>query len=195
VSHSGDETAFVERPVGLWELFTAFMLVGMLGFGGIAASGYYVIVERNRWLPRKDYVELFGVCSVLPGGNVLNVAIILGDRYQGALGSLVALSSLMLAPLTILVLLAVTYDHFSHLPDVRAAAAGAASAVAGVSIGAAAKMAHGINRTPAAVVFGAGTFLAIGVLRLPLVAVVLIIAPAAVAVALFLARRGKASPP
>ncbi|NJN06188.1 MAG: chromate transporter, partial [Rhodobacteraceae bacterium] len=156
---------------------------GLGCFGGIAASGFYVIVERNKWLDRRDFVELFGVCSVLPGGNVLNASIVLGDRYQGPFGAVMALLSLMLAPLAILIALAVTYDNFSHLPDVRAAAAGAASAVAGVTIGAAGKMMHGLNRTWGALLFGTATFVAIAFLRVPLAAVVLVIAPLAVACA------------
>lgn len=177
------------RPVGLLELCVGFLLVGLLGFGGLAASGFYVIVERNKWLDRRDFVELFGICSVLPGGNVLNASIVLGDRYQGPLGAVLALSSLMLAPLAILMMLAVVYENFSHLPDVRAASAGAASAVAGMTIGAAGKMIHGLNRTWGALVFGAATFIAIAFLRIPLAAVVLVIAPMAVAFALYAARK------
>ena len=178
--------------VGLRELCFGFLLIGLLGFGGLAASGFYVIVERNRWLNRKDYVELFGICSILPGGNILNASIVLGDRYQGPLGSVLAISSLMLAPLAILMTLAVVYDQFSHLPDVRAASAGAASAVAGLTIGSAAKMAHGLNRTLASLVFALATFAAVAVFRLPLAAVVLVIAPVAVATALYAARRAGA---
>lgn len=171
------------------ELCIGFLLVGMLGFGGLAASGYYVIVERNKWLDRQDYVELFGICSVLPGGNVLNASIILGDRYQGPLGSIFALSSLMLAPLAILMVISLLYDQFSYLPDVQAAAAGAASAVAGLTMGAAAKMSHGLQRSWASPLFALATFAAIALLRVPLAMVVLVIAPIAVTTAIIQARQ------
>jgi chromate transporter len=170
------------------ELCIGFLLVGLLGFGGLSTSGFYVIVERNQWLNRKDYVELFGICSVLPGGNVLNASVILGDRYQGPLGAVMALSSLMLAPLAILMCISVAYDYFSHLPDVKAAAAGAASAVAGMTMGAAAKMAHGLRRSWASPVFALATFAAIAVFRIPLAAVVLVIAPIAILTAIAGAR-------
>lgn len=171
------------------ELCIGFLLIGMLGFGGLAASGFYVIVERNKWLDRKEYVELFGICSVLPGGNILNMSVVLGDRYQGPLGSIVAISSLMLVPLAVLMGLAVVYDSFSYLPDVKAAAAGAASAVAGLAIGAAGKMAHGLERTIASAVFGLATFIAIAILRVPLAGVVVVIGPLAVIAALAMERR------
>ena len=171
------------------ELCIGFLLVGLLGFGGLSASGYYVIVDRNRWLNRQDYVELFGICSVLPGGNVLNASVVLGDRYQGPLGSVLALSSLMLAPLAILMMISVLYDQFSYLPDVKAAAAGGASAVAGMTIGAAAKMAHGLHRGWISAIAALATFAAIAIFRLPLAAVILIVAPLAVFIAIMRERR------
>jgi len=170
------------------ELCIGFLLVGLLGFGGLAASGFYVIVERNKWLDRKDYVELFGVCSVLPGGNVLNASVVLGDRYQGPFGSIMALSSLMLAPLAILMTVSVLYDQFSYLPDVKAAAAGGASAVAGLTIGSAAKMAHGLKRSWTSPAAALATFAAIAIFQAPLAAVVLIVAPLAVLLAILSAR-------
>ncbi|MGE3246534.1 MAG: chromate transporter [Beijerinckiaceae bacterium] len=179
------------RHVGLLELASGFLLIGLLGFGGLAASGLYVIVERNRWLDRREYVEMFGVCSVLPGGNILNLSIVLGDRFQGPLGSIVAISSLMLAPLAILMGVAVAYEHFSYLPEVKAASAGAASAIAGMTMGSAAKLVHGLSNHWTTYLFAALTFAAIALLHLPLAAVVLAMAPLAVAVALLRARRAR----
>lgn len=182
-----------DRYVSMRELSVGFLLIGLLGFGGLSASGFYVIVERNQWLNRKDYVELFGFCSILPGGNILNASVVLGDRYQGPLGSIVAISSLMLAPLAILMSISVIYDQFSHLPDVKAAAAGAASAVAGMTIGSAAKMAHGLLRSWATPVFVLATFVAIAWIRLPLAMVVLTIVPLAILTAIYLAHRQRRS--
>jgi chromate transporter len=184
------------RQVGMLELFTGFLLIGMLGFGGIAASAHYVMIERNRWLDQKEFVELFGVCSVLPGGNFLNVTVMLGDRFQGPLGSVVGLCAILLAPLLILITLAVGYQSFSHLPDVQAAVAGAAAAAAGLILGTSAKMIRGLKRGIASVVFGVSTFVAIGILRAPLYMVVGLIVPASIAVALLSLRwKGRSGGP
>lgn len=178
-----------DRIIPLGELFVGFVLIGMLGFGGIAASANYVIVERNRWMTMKEFVELFGVASVLPGGNILNASVMLGDRHHGVLGAAVCLFSLLLMPLIILLIIVTTYDHFSYLPDVKAAIAGGASAVAGLIIGTGLKMARGLDRTIVAAVFGLATFLSIGIFRLPLAVVVLTIVPLSVATALYMVRR------
>jgi chromate transporter len=166
------------------ELFVGFLLIGLMGFGGIQASANYVIVERNKWLTPREFVELFGVCSILPGGNFLNVTVMLGDRYQGPLGSIVGLSALLLAPLLILLGLAYGYQTFSHLPDVEAAVAGAAAAAAGLIIGTSARLIAGLRRGWPSVVFGVATFAAVGLLRVPLVWVLCLIVPLSVAVAL-----------
>jgi len=179
------------RIIPLGELLYGFLLIGMLGFGGIAASANHVIVERNKWMTQKQFVELFGICSVLPGGNFLNAAVMMGDRNQGVIGAIGALTALLLMPLVILIAIAVTYDHFAYLPDVKAAIAGAASAAAGLMIGTGLKMAFSLDRNVAAAVFGVITFVAIGVLRVPLAAVILIIVPFSVITALYLLRRSK----
>jgi chromate transporter len=173
------------RVVSLSELFVGFLLIGLLGFGGIAPSAHYVIVERNRWLDQKEFVELFGVCSILPGGNFLNATVILGDRYQGVLGSLVGLTALLLAPLAILLALFATYSAYEHLPDVQAAVAGSAAAAAGMIMGTSAKLIRGLDRSWASLVFGLATFAAIGLLRIPLAGVVLVIVPISIGVALW----------
>lgn len=177
------------RHVGLGELFVGFLLIGLLGFGGIAASAQYVIVERNRWLDQREFVELFGVCSILPGGNFLNATVMLGDRFQGPLGSVTGLCALLLAPLVILLAIAKGYDAFAHHPDVEAAVAGSAAAAAGLIVGTSARMIRGLDRAWTSFAFGVLTFAAIGLLRVPLPWVVGTIAPASVAVALYRARR------
>jgi len=167
------------------ELFIGFLLIGLMGSGGIQASANYVIVERNKWLTPREFVELFGICSILPGGNFLNVTVMLGDRYQGPLGSVVGLSALLLAPLLILLGLAYGYQTYSHLPDVEAAVAGAAAAAAGLIIGTSARMIAGLRRGWPSVVFGIATFAAIGLFHVPLVWVIGLIVPLSVAVALY----------
>lgn len=185
-----DTQAPVARHVSMRELFVGFLLIGLMGFGGIQASANYVIVERNKWLTPREFVELFGVCSILPGGNFLNATVMLGDRFQGPLGSVVGLTALMLAPLLILLALAHGYNTFSHLPDVEAAVAGAAAAAAGLIIGTSARLIAGLRRGWPSVVFGVATFAAVGLLRVPLVWVVGLIVPISVAVALYRLRSG-----
>ena len=179
-AESGDSHA--HASVTRWELFTGFVLVGMFGFGGIGASIYHVLVERRRWLTASEYASLLGLGQVLPGANLINMATMVGDRFQGAVGALLALTGLLSAPLVSLVVLATLYDQFSDSPDVKAATIAAAAGAVGLTMGTGFKLARNILRSPTAVLFTLASFLAIGVLRFPMLGVIAVLAPLAIVV-------------
>jgi chromate transporter len=106
------------------------------------------------------------------------------------LGSVVCLAALLLMPLLILLTIAVAYDQFSYLPEVRAATAGGAAAAAGLIFGTATRLAKGVSPTTASLIAGLATFAVVGVLRWPMWVVVVAVAPLTVAWTL---RAGKAS--
>ena len=85
-------------------LFAAFFKIGLCGFGGVSGWVRPIIVEERRWLNDLEFAELLGAASVLPGANTVNLAIMLGDRFQGASGAATAVAGLLFAPLAILVL-------------------------------------------------------------------------------------------
>ena len=177
------------RDVSLVDLCAGFLLIGLLGFGGLGASAHYIIVEKRRWLAPKEFVELFAICSILPGGNFMNATIMLGARYHGVLGSVMAMGSLLLMPLLILIVVAMTYDHYSYLPDVRAAMGGAASAAAGLIVATATKLGQGVVWRTAPICFAVATFVAVSYFRAPLWLVVLFLAPPSVILAIRNGRR------
>ena len=153
----------------------------MFGFGGIGAAIYHVLVDRRRWLTPTEYTSLLGLGQVLPGANLINMATMVGDRFQGVIGSVLALAGLMSTPLVSLVALATLYDRFSDLPDVKAATVAAAAGAVGLTMGTGFKLARNILKSPGAIVFSATSFIAIGVFRFPMLAVIAVLAPLAVA--------------
>ena len=189
MSQSPPETEGANARLSLWNLASGFLIIGLMGFGGIAQSAQYVMVEQRKWLSPKDFVELFGVCAVLPGGNILNASVMLGDRNQGPLGSLVCLASLLLAPLGLLLVIAVVYERYAYLPDVQAAITGGGSVAAGLIFGTAARLAKGVNPTVASALAGVATFVLVGLLRAPIWAVIVTIAPLSVLWAIYGGRR------
>jgi chromate transporter len=174
--------------VGLKDLFFAFLKIGLLGFGGVAPMAHHVIVEDRAWFSEEEYAALFGVSQVLPGGNIINAAAMIGDRFRGGIGAIVATAGLMLMPLAILMTLATLYDHFSQLPAVHAAIGGSASAAAGLIIGMAVKMMRRIELSPEAVLFVLLAFCSVGLMRWSLIATVVALAPVSIGAA-FLRRR------
>jgi chromate transporter len=180
-----DEQAHVSR----WNLFSGFLLVGMFGFGGIATALFHVVVERRRWLTAEEYASTLGLGQVLPGANLINLATIVGDRFQGVTGSLLALSGLMLMPIVCLVALASLYDRFAGLSDVHSAMLAAAAGAVGLTVGTSIKLGRTIMKSPVALVFAAASFVAIGLLHLPILATMLSLVPLAMVVGLWSERR------
>ena len=68
------------------DLFLTYGKIGLIGFGGINAWARRVLVEEKRWLTEQEYAETLGLGQVLPGPNALNAAIMVGDRFHGAVG-------------------------------------------------------------------------------------------------------------
>jgi chromate transporter len=173
----------LSRAVSKRELFVGFLKIGLLGFGGIAPWARHVIIEERRWLTEKEFAAILGIGQILPGPNTMNAAVMIGDRFQGIPGVLLCLLGQMAMPLVIVTSLAVVYERFAAVAEVRAALVGAAAGAAGLVFGTALKMARNIRLTPLALLAGAMAFVAIGVLAWPLVPVVSVLAPLGIAAA------------
>lgn len=177
------------RMLSKTELFLGFAEMGLFGFGGVATIARHVIVERRRWMSEHDYATLLGIGQILPGGNIINMTVMLGDRFHGPLGSIIALGGLMVMPIAILLALTLFYENFSASPDVRAATVGAGAAAAGLVIGMGIKMGRALRLPPIHLAFAGLTFVAMGVLRLPFVATILVLAPLCIAATWWMRRR------
>jgi chromate transporter len=164
------------------DLFMVFAKIGLLGFGGVTPWLRRVLVEENAWLNDREFAELFGFASTLPGANTVSVAIMLGDRYQGASGAITAISGLLVMPLIILAGIASLYDRFASAPDVKNAIGGAAAATAGLVIGNACKTTINMRPDIMACIIGVLVFAAAGILQIPLLWILLAIVPTSVIV-------------
>lgn len=149
-------------------LFLTFLKIGVCGFGGVAPWARRVIVEERRWLSEQDYAELLGLCSAMPGANTVNIAVILGDRYNGVVGSLSAVAGLLLMPLLILVGIAALYERFAANPDVSNAVAGGAAATAGLVLGTGLKMIRNLRPDILAAASCAMIFVLVGLFQVSL---------------------------
>lgn len=179
--------AELARPAGPAELFRAFNRLAMQGFGGVLPVAQRELVERLRWLSREQFLELLSLSQVLPGPNIINLALILGDRAFGWRGGVAALAGLLLAPTAIVLVLAVAASHWSQVPQVAGALRGMGMVAAGLVMSTAIRLAPSLGRGPLgwprALVFVVLTVIAIGALRWPLPAVVLGLGAAAMALA------------
>ena len=85
-------------PKSLVELFTGFLAIGARSFGGVMPWAYRTMVEERRWLEPEDFAETVGLCQFLPGPNIGNASIVLGKRWFGVKGAIVAFLGLFALP-------------------------------------------------------------------------------------------------
>ena len=101
------------------ELFLGFLSIGARSFGGVLPSAHYVMVEQRHWLTPEDFTETIGLCQVLPGPNIGNVAILLGKRWLGLRGAIVAFLGLFALPYLWVLVLALLYTRWAARPLVK----------------------------------------------------------------------------
>ncbi|MGX5651562.1 chromate transporter [Hydrogenophaga borbori] len=165
------------RPRSRAELFTAFTWLALQGFGGVLAVVQRELVEKRRWLTRDQFVEDWAVAQIMPGPNVVNLALMIGGRHFGLPGALSALAGMLLAPLALLLLLAVLYSQFAMLPQAQAALRGMGAVAAGLITATGLKLVAALRSNVmglgVCMGFAACTFVAIALLRWPLAWVLL----------------------
>jgi chromate transporter len=175
------------NPRSPGELFSVFTRLALQGFGGVLPVAQRELVERQRWLTREQFLELLSVSQVLPGPNIVNLALILGDRHFGWRGGAAAMGGVLLAPLGVVLALAVLAQQLQGLPAVTGALRGMGSVAAGLVLSTALRLLGGLRQNALGPALCAGlvalTVLMVGVLRWPLVAVVLGLGTLAVALA------------
>lgn len=161
------------------ELFRNFAVVGLTGFGGVLPWARRMIVERRGWLTDLEFAELLPLAQLLPGPNVANIATMLGRRYRGASGSAAAVFGLYLFPTIITILLGYAYRRWSDAPIMHRLLSGLMPAAAGLMIATALKLVVSLPRSTQSWLLVCATFAAVGLLALPLLAVLAVLGPLA----------------
>lgn len=171
------------REVGVGELFAGFLGLGLISFGGALPFVRRAVVDQRRWLSPEEFTDLLGLCQFLPGGNVINLSVAIGMRFRGAVGAFAAITGLIAAPSLIVIALGVVYAKTQHDPIVHHLFGGLAAAAAGLLVAMALKVAKPLVRLPEGMFVAALAFVAIAVLRLPLLPTMLVLTPLSIALA------------
>lgn len=160
------------HPQSLAELFIAFTLLALQGFGGVLVVVQRELVQKKRWMTQEEFIEDWAVAQIMPGPNVINLALMYGGRQFGIRGAAVAVAGLITVPLILVLLLALLYSQFANHPGVAGALRGMAAVTAGLIV------ATGISLLPAlktnvlgktlCIAFGIACFASIALLRVPL---------------------------
>ena len=164
-------------------LFLGFFELALSSSGGALAPAHRILVDKRGWLTDREFAEILGLSQVLPGPNIVNVAIYVGARYHGAVGAALAFAGLLLAPLLVVVPLVLLYAQSGQNDLVRGAFRGVAAAGAGLMLTTGIKVALPYRHTPRAVLLAGLAFVGVGLLHWPLLAVVLVLGPCGIVAA------------
>jgi chromate transporter len=169
------------QPVSLLAIALLFARVGVTSFGGgLSAWIYGEVVHRRRWLREEDFFSGLTLSQIMPGVNVVNLTLFVGQRLRGGAGVAVAMLAFLLPPMVLIVILAGIYDRIGDNPWVHQALGGIAAAAAGLTVSMGVKAGQGLRRRPRLAIILIATFVMVGVLRWPMIPVVLCLAPLSV---------------
>jgi len=178
---------------GLIELFVAFAKMSLAGFGGVLYWARRGIVDQHRWMTAEEFNETYALCHFLPGPNIVNLSFVFGSRFRGIAGGIAAFAGLIGPPMMIATILAALYARYGEIDALRRILAGVSCAAIGLLMATVMRMMMPLlrKRDLVGLVVLAAVFVAIGVARLPLQAVLLVAIPLSIAVTFAMQRRVK----
>src|SRR3978361_1413722 len=178
-------------PPGLIALFVAFAKMSLAGFGGVLVWARRAIVDQHKWMTADEFNETFALCHFLPGPNIVNLSVVFGSRFRGIPGGVAAFAGLVGPPVVIVTILAALYAHYGEIDALRRILAGVSCAAVVLLLAVVFRMMMPLirKRDLVGVVLLSGVFVAVGLLRLPLPAVLLAAIPLSLAITFALSRR------
>jgi chromate transporter len=181
-------------PPGLIELFVAFAKMSLAGFGGVLVWARHGIVDQHKWMTAEEFNETFALCHFLPGPNIVNLSVVFGARIRGGAGSVAAFTGLVAPPLVIMTILAALYARYGEIDALRRILAGVSCAAVGLLIAVVFRMMMPLikRRDLVGLVVLVAVFITIGLLRLPLQAVLLVAIPLSLGLTIIMRRRASA---
>ncbi|HZD40956.1 MAG TPA: chromate transporter [Terriglobales bacterium] len=174
------QAEFNTPAISRFALFLAFSRITLSSFGGALFWTRRELVERQRWLTDKEFVEVLTVGQLLPGPNVLNLTVMVGYRFCGWTGAAASVAGYLGWPVLVVIGMGMLYQQFGTLPQVQQALAGMSKVAAGLLLATVIKLAMVLPPLWRPWLFGVLAFTGVGVMRWPLLWVVVALAPCAV---------------
>jgi chromate transporter len=108
-------------PGALREVFTLFLKLGVIGFGGPAAHIALMreeVVRRRRWITDERFLDLLGMTNLIPGPNSTEMAIHLGYLRAGWAGLVVGGACFIVPAMVSVLAFAWAYVRYGARPEV-----------------------------------------------------------------------------
>ncbi|HWI25503.1 MAG TPA: chromate transporter [Stellaceae bacterium] len=184
ISAAADPSGAGKAQVSLPTLIAVFAKIGLMSFGG-ALSGwmYREIVQRRHWLAEDEFLSGLALGQIMPGANVANLSLFIGQRLRGGSGAIAALGGMLLPPMVLVVVLAALYLRLGDVVWLHRLVGGVAASAIGLTAMVGIRATRRVERRRAPLAVLLVIFIAVGVLRWPMVPVVLCLTPVSLAFA------------
>jgi chromate transporter len=184
MTEHGIDVRGVHRP-GLPAIFAGFFWLGVTSFGGNTAAWlYHQIVRRRHWVNDAEFLSDMALGRLMPGSGGVNLTVQVGQRMHAGAGAAAAVAGLLSGPLAIVLALAVGYTRIGGSPVLHAVLDGIAAAAIGLTFATGLRLLQWRPAEIGSLAITLATVLGVGVLRWPMVPVVLCLAPLSIGVAL-----------
>ena len=106
----------------LKELAGVFFKLGIIGFGGPAAHIAMMeneVVSKKKWMSREHFLDLIGATNLIPGPNSTEMAMHCGYHRAGWVGMIVAGMGFIIPATLITGAIALFYQQYGSIPDIK----------------------------------------------------------------------------
>jgi len=118
--------------VSIFQIFLEFLIIGATSFGGVVPYLRESLVTKRHWVDDKEFVEMLSISQSLPGLNATNMAVLVGEKLGGVMGSIAGVLGMCLPGALLMFVVGIFYrEHGDHV-WVTAALKGVAAAAVGL---------------------------------------------------------------
>lgn len=165
-------------PASLFAIYRVFFSLGLMSFGGgVSAWMHREVVQERGWMSDQEFISGFALAQILPGVNSANLAVYIGQHLRGLLGAVVTLTGMLSGPFVVVIGVAIAYHRLIGLPGFAEATTGVAAVAVGMLGRLGFTLVRRVPRRAVAYLVMLAVFVAVGVLRWPLVPVVAVLGP------------------
>ena len=126
------ETVAKAAAVSIWEIFQEFLIIGATSFGGVVPYLRGSLVTKRQWIDDKEFVEMLSISQSLPGLNATNMAVLVGEKLRGVMGSIAGIVGICLPGGLLMFAVGIFYNHHGEHMWITAALKGVAAAAVGL---------------------------------------------------------------
>lgn len=167
--------------ITLPSLASGFAKMSICSFGGgLTAWAEQIAVRERKWMSEDEFLHALAICQILPGPNMIKLAVYIGASFRGFMGAIFALFGLLALPMVIVMTVGILCIKAGSSPVVNAVLAGLGACAAGMAFSLGIKFATKNMKDWIFILFGVISFITIGLLRWPMFAVIVVLSPIAI---------------